>query len=196
MSGPANQNSDHEQQKVNGPGKKKETNNEVARAKGGRVVASNINHRPSEAQKAAGNYAKDHVNIHGLNITIENAKGSIRRGQDADGTEWKATLPAHYGYIKRTTGADKDHLDVYIGPHIKSKQVYVINQIDLNTKQFDETKTILGCGSLQQALSTYVKAFSDGKGLHRIGSVVATDITKFKHWLNTSNTKKPFTSKT
>src|SRR5262249_16926301 len=38
-------------------------------AAGGRVLASAINRNPTEAQKEAGNYAKDHVNLHGLDIT-------------------------------------------------------------------------------------------------------------------------------
>ena len=103
-------------------------------------------------------------------------------------------MSAHYGYIrgKDHIGADGDHIDVYLGPHIKSEKVYVINQVDYDTKHFDEIKTMIGFGSLQQALSTYEKAFSDGKGLLRIGSIVATTMPKFKEWLQNGNTKKPY----
>lgn len=37
-----------------------------------------INLAPTDAQKEAGNYKKGHVWIQGLDITIENPKGSVR----------------------------------------------------------------------------------------------------------------------
>ena len=161
------------------------------RAAGGRVLASNIA-SPSPAQAKAGNYSKDHIHINGLPITVENAKGSMRHGVGPNGKKWSAKLYAHYGYLKRSEGADGDHVDVYVGPHIKSDKAFIINQIDHNTKEFDEHKCMLFFGSLQQALNTYEKGFSDGKGLQRVGSIVATDIPTFKHWLKEGNTKRPF----
>ena len=44
------------------------------------------NTEPSEAQKEAGNYKKGHMRIDGYDVTIENPKGSVRRGTDAGGT--------------------------------------------------------------------------------------------------------------
>lgn len=73
----------------------------VKRASGGRVSVNNIESNPTEAQKRAGNYAKDHINIHGLDITIENAKGSTRSGYDKDGKKWNVVMPCAYGYIRR-----------------------------------------------------------------------------------------------
>jgi Inorganic Pyrophosphatase len=90
-------------------------------------------------------------------------------------------------------GADGDHLDVYLGPHLASKKVFIVNQVNADTKEWDEHKIMLGFGSLHQALSTYKKAFSDGKGADRIGSIVQTDITHLKEWMLEGNTKKPFT---
>ena len=66
---------------------------------------------PTEAQKAAGNYRKHHVRIHGLDIALENVKGGKRSGVGHNGRRWTVTMPAHYGYIKRTEGADGDHVD-------------------------------------------------------------------------------------
>ena len=40
-----------------------------------------VNTNPSEAQKKSGNYAMGHINILGFQITIENPKGSYRRGR-------------------------------------------------------------------------------------------------------------------
>lgn len=162
------------------------------RAAGGRVLASNINHTPSEAQKASGSYAKDHVAIQGLNLTIENAKGKERSGIGKDGRRWAVKMPSHYGYIKGSVGADSDHLDVYLGPHIRSDKVFVINQIDADTKKFDETKTCIGFRDLKHAVETYASGFSDGKGLERIGSIVPCTIKQFKEWVKSDNHHKPF----
>lgn len=190
-------NADRNKKKIVGPAHEKKAGGKVDqhavnRAAGGRVVASNINTNPSPAQIAAGNYAKDHISLFGLNITIENAKGSIRRGVDSNGKSWSCKLPAAYGYIKGSEGADGDHLDVYVGPYTKSDKVFVINQIDKDTSKFDETKTMLCFGSIEQALSCYTKAFSDGKALERIGSIVPTDIKTFKEWVAGSDHHKAF----
>ena len=148
-----------------------------------------LNHAPSEAQKAAGNYKKHHVRMHGLDIALENVKGGKRSGVGRDGRRWTVTMPAHYGYIKRTEGADGDHVDVYIGPDHASKNVYVIDQKDAETGKFDEHKVMLGFGSEAQARATYLKGFSDGKGAQRIQSIKPMTIDRFKEWLKGDTTK-------
>lgn len=162
------------------------------RALGGRVEPRNINHNPSEAQKEAGNYAKDKLHFQGLAITIENAKGSTRRGVGKDGKPWACVVPYNYGYIRGSEGADQDHLDVALGPHLKSQKVFIVDQVDGDTKKFDEHKIFLGWGSKLQALTAYKKAFSDGKGAQRIGSVHEMTMPEFKAWLKNGDTKKPF----
>ena len=161
-------------------------------ANGGRVEPNNINHAPTEAQKHAGNYAKDHVKIHGLDITIENAKGKPRRGVGSDGKPWSAILGAHYGYFKKTEAKDGDHVDCYLGPHIKSPHVFVIDQVDHKTDKYDEAKCCLGFANERQALRAYEAGFSDGKGKDRIGKVTAMTVQQFKDWLKHGNTKAPF----
>jgi hypothetical protein len=148
---------------------------------------------PTDAQKEAGNYKKGHLTINGLDISLENPKGSERSGKDADGKEWKVTLPAHYGYIKGTKGKDKDHIDVYIGPDTESEKVFVVNQ---NKKEggFDEHKVMLCFADEDSAVSTYDKAYSDGLGKQLRGSVIATDLEQFKTWLKDGNNQVPFES--
>jgi Inorganic Pyrophosphatase len=164
---------------------------EIYRAAGGRVNPDNIDHSPTEAQKEAGNYAKDHVCIHGLDIAIENAKGKKREGVGRGGKKWSVTMPAHYGYIKRTLGKDGDHVDVYLGPHIKSPRVYVVDQVDAETGKFDEHKAFLGFGSIAQVRSTYRKAFSDGRAHQRLRHVAEMSVDEFKGWLKDGDTTKP-----
>ena len=72
------------------------------------AAAMLVNIDPTPAQQIAGNYTKGHVDFHGLPLTYENPKGSVRRGVDASGKEWESKMMHHYGYIKRTEGADGD----------------------------------------------------------------------------------------
>lgn len=155
------------------------------RASGGRVdaAARQAHPEPTPAQAKAGNYRKGHVAFQGLPITIENARGSMRRGIGKGGKPWSVRMPAHYGYIKRTEGADGDHIDVYLGHHPLSPHVFVVNQHDADTKAFDEHKVMLGYASKAQALRDYERAFSDGRGLERAHSVIEMPIGDFKERL-------------
>jgi hypothetical protein len=152
-------------------------------ASGGAVI--------SEAQKHAGNYKKEHINFQGLNISIENAKGSTRSGKDKNGKSWSVRMPADYGYIKGTSGADGDHVDTYVGPNGDSDSVFVVDQKDLANGRFDEHKVMLGFKSLHDATEAYKAGFSDDKGAERMGHVARLTIHEFKNWLKNHNTTKP-----
>lgn len=147
------------------------------------AAAAEAHPSPSAAQTSAGNYRHGHVVVHGLGISIENAKGSKRKGFGRDGKSWSVVMPAHYGYVKRTEGADGDHVDVYVGPNPESTTVWVVDQIDRETGDFDEHKVMLGYDSWAAASKDYVGAFSDGKGAERIGHVSSMTISDFKSWL-------------
>lgn len=155
------------------------------------VARSVVDHSPTDAQKLAGNYRKEHLSFQGLPISIENKKGSVRRGVDGSGKRWACVLPADYGYIKRTEGADGDQVDVYLGPDPKSSLVVIVNQIDRNTGRFDEHKVILGTNSEREALDIYLGAFSDGNGRERLGSAQVLSMDAFKDWLKRGDTLKP-----
>ena len=165
-----------------------DTLNNIAKghARGGR-----INTTPSEAQKRAGNYKKGHTTFQGLDITIENPRGSKREGMDRDGKKWSVRMPDHYGYLKRTTGADNEHIDCYLGSADKSKRVYIIDQKHLHNGRFDEHKVFLGYPTKTDAVKSYKLAFSDGKGAQRISKVTRMSIPEFKEWIKSNNTKKP-----
>jgi phage-related protein (TIGR01555 family) len=146
---------------------------------------------PSQKQIESGNYKKHHLKLYGFDISIENPKGSRRSGVDPDGEAWSVKMPAHYGYIKQSEGADGDHLDVYIGPNENSQKVFVIDQTDLSGN-FDEHKCFLGCNNKEQAEKLYLKGFSDGKGSLRLGRMIETDIDGFKEWLSNGDQTKRF----
>jgi Inorganic Pyrophosphatase len=153
---------------------------------GGAVAA-----QPTDAQKKAGNYQKRHVSFQGLPVTIETAKGQHRSGTDDQGRKWSVKLPYDYGYIKRTEGADGDHVDVCIGPDHQSDHVFIIDQHDHRTGKFDEHKVMLGYRTRDEACRAYCAGFSDGKGPERQKAVVRMSMKEFKQWLKTCDTKKP-----
>jgi len=151
---------------------------------------------PTQAQKEAGNYAKGHVRVQSLDVAIENPKGSTREGQDKGGKKWSVQMPAHYGYIKRTEGADGDHVDAYLGPHAEdpTKRVYVIDQGRPNVRQFDEHKVMLGFASREEAIDTYARGFTDNfrsKMKANIVGVTELSIDEFKEWVKNGDTTKP-----
>lgn len=145
----------------------------------------------SPEQAEAGNYKKGHILIGGLDVTIENAKGSERSGVDKGGKKWSVTMPAHYGYVKGTVGKDGDHVDVYIGDNLDSDTVWVVDQLDAETGDFDEHKCLLGFEDEEAARSTYLDGFSDGKGKDRLGGVAEMTFEEFKLWLGSNETKEP-----
>jgi len=151
---------------------------------------------PTEAQIQAGNYKKDHLTLQGLKLAIENLKGSVRKGVDKGGSRWSVKMPADYGYVKSHEGKDGDDVDVYVGPNRDGYMVYVINQKDLGTGRFDEHKCMLGFKTKKQAISTYLKGFSDGSGIRRIQGIKSMTMPQFKAWLSVpANLKKQASAK-
>ncbi|MFW2076590.1 PLxRFG domain-containing protein [Acinetobacter sp. ULE_I010] len=147
---------------------------------------------PTQAQIEAGNYKKGHIKVHGLDIAVENPRGSERRGTDPDGNEWSHTMSDHYGYIKRTTGADQENIDTYVGKNHDSDKVFVVDQIDQGTNGFDEHKVMLGFDSQEEAVAAYQSNFDNG---WKVGAVNEMTRDQFKEWLKNSDTTKPAATK-
>lgn len=95
-----------------------------------------------------------HTTIQGVPIAIENKKGSVRRGTDADGHEWQTKMKHAYGFIKRTEGADGEEVDVFIGPDRDAPNAYIISQNNPDGT-YDETKVMLGFRSKTAAKQGY-----------------------------------------
>ncbi len=154
------------------------------------AATSPLNDRPepTEAQKEAGNYAKGHVRVAGMDIAIENPRGSERKGKRPDGSEWSHEMSDHYGYIKRTTGADGEHVDTYIGSNPESSKVYVVDQLHQDSGKFDEHKVMLGFDSHDDAVKAYSSNFDKG---WKVGQVTEMSTDDFKQWLADGDTTKP-----
>jgi phage-related protein (TIGR01555 family) len=157
--------------------------------------------KPTEKQIKSGNYKKHHIKVQGLDISIENPKGSQRTGLDESNSNektkvvWEVTMPSHYGYIRKTEGSDGDHVDVYVGPEEKSELVFIVDQQNPDSKEFDEHKCIMGCLSMMQAKELYIASFSDGKGKDRIKAITPVYMDDFKKWLETGDTTKSYSNK-
>lgn len=142
---------------------------------------------PTPAQKEAGNYRKAHLDVQGLKIAIENPKGSVRSGTDAGGKDWSIEMKDHYGYIKRTTGADGDQVDVFIGDEPDSDRVFIVDQYKADGS-FDEHKVVLGARTLDQAKATYSRNYAEG---WPVGPVKELTMPEFKSWLGQGDTTVP-----
>lgn len=149
---------------------------------------------PSDAQKESGNYKKGHIKFGGYDYTIENPKGSIRSGKDANGKEWKVTMHDTYGYIRGKFGKDGDHLDMFINDKADldnwNGDVFVVDQVNPDGS-FDEHKVMYGYDSMSDAEKSYLANYS--KGWQGLGNITGASKAEFDKWLDTSNRKlKPF----
>ena len=146
---------------------------------------------PTEAQKEAGNYKKGHVRIDGYDVTIEQPKGSIRRGKDKNGKAWESKMHYTYGYIRGTEGVDGDHIDVFLSDDPSTGNVFVVDQVDPETGAFDEHKVMYGFNNEEEAKEAYLSNYERGwKGL---GNITEVSKDEFKKWIQSSKRKtKPF----
>lgn len=80
----------------------------------------------------------------GITIRVETAKGETRTGVDPDGHPWSVRMPAHYGEVPGTVGADGDPVDVFVGDDPFAPIVFVAQFRHAGTRRFDETKALLG----------------------------------------------------
>ena len=150
---------------------------------------------PSEAQKKAGNYKKGHLSFGGYDFTVETPKGTTRSGKDEQGKPWSVTMHDTYGYILGKIGVDGDHIDMFINDAADldsfDGNVYVVDQVNPETSEFDEHKVMYGYPSEEAATEAYLANYS--KGWKGLGKVTAVPKATFDKWLEASDRKtKPF----
>lgn len=150
---------------------------------------------PTDGQKEAGNYKKGHVQVGTFDITIENPKGSVRRGKDANGKEWESKMNNTYGYFRGTEGVDGDHIDVFLSNDIDGwdgRKVFVVDQYNPDGS-FDEHKVMLGFNDADDAKSDYLANYEKGWENGRRIDVSAVNLEDFEKWIASSKRKtKPF----
>jgi hypothetical protein len=147
--------------------------------------------RKSKDQARRDKISEQASKLTGLPITIEYASGDTRTGRGEDGQPWSVQMPAHYGRIRRTEGADGEAVDVTVGSRLPNNDtVFIIDQKDAKTGKFDEHKVFLGFKHAQAVTETYAAQFSDGRGPDRFGGIRAMTLDEFKAWLK-KDTPKP-----
>lgn len=149
----------------------------------------------TEAQKKAGNYKKGHLSFGGYDYTVETPKGVTRSGKDEQGKPWSVTMHDTYGYILGKIGVDGDHIDMFINDAADldtfDDNVYVVDQVNPETGEFDEHKVMYGYPSEEAATEAYLANYS--KGWKGLGKVTSVPKATFDKWLESSDRKtKPF----
>lgn len=145
---------------------------------------------PTDGQKEAGNYKKGHVKVAGFNISIEQPRGSVRSGTDANGKKWSVTMNNTYGYMTDNVGADGDHLDVFLSNDIDSwnqQNVYVVDQFN-DDGTFDEHKVLLGFNGKDDATEAYYSNY-DESWRNRKLAIYEVPMNVFNKWIDSSNRK-------
>lgn len=150
---------------------------------------------PTEAQKKAGNYKKGHLSFGGYDYTVETPKGVTRSGKDEQGKPWSVTMHDTYGYILGRIGVDGVHIDMFINDAADldtfDGNVYVVDQVNPETGEFDEHKVMYGYPSEEAATEAYLANYS--KGWKGLGKVTSVPKATFDKWLESSDRKtKPF----
>ena len=158
------------------------------------AATSPLNERPEpgEQEKEDGSYEKGRMNLNGLPVAVESPKGSMRTGTDESGREWSVELQHHYGDIENTTGADGDPLDIFLGPDPTNKKlpVFVVNQVNPETQEFDETKTLSGFATKEEAEAAYLSNYE--KNWKGLGNIVQATQKDFQSWIANGDTTKEF----
>lgn len=119
----------------------------------------------------------------GIPISVENRKGSIRRGTSPEWGPWKTKMKHPYGYVRGTKhlGMDGAELDVFVGPNKFAKTAYVIMiKKAPDFKKNDEQKVMLGFNSAQEAKEALLKHFDDPKFF---GSMKSIPMHQFRKWV-------------
>jgi hypothetical protein len=151
--------------------------------------------RVSHLQQHVGNYKKGHIWIQGLNISIENEKGSYRGEKDQNKKKWQVKMPAPYGYIRGYIGADGMQIDCYLGKKPNSTTVFVIDQdkvsVSGENQGFDEHKVMIGYKKVNKAVKDWLKSHFEDFSHDKLRAVVEIEMKDFKDWLKNGDLHEP-----
>lgn len=172
----------------------KGTNNSRKSSELGEKIAkaeAEVDVNPTDKQKEAGNYKKGHVQVGVFDITIEQPKGSVRSGVDANGNKWETTMQNTYGYIRGTEGVDGDHIDVFLSDDIdgwNGRRVFVVDQYN-EDGSFDEHKVMLGFNSQEDAEAAYFANYDKDWAKKHKTVVTPVNLEDFEKWVDSSHRK-------
>ena len=125
----------------------------------------------------------------GFPVSIENLKGSTRRGTDRHGNPWSNKMTHDYGYFRSTMGVDGDEVDVFIGPNKSAKKVYVVRAQAPDSKNrwsYDEDKVMLGFSSKDEARKAFLNNYDKKEFL---GPIDTYEVEEFREKLYSPKNK-------
>ena len=103
--------------------------------------------------------------MHGLPITIEHPRGSIRKLHDDSGkVVYKKHMHYSYGFFNGTKGRDGDEVDCMLGPIKYAKEVYVVHMRDMGpvpSEREDEDKCMIGFQSADAAKAAFLMHYPE-----------------------------------
>lgn len=172
----------------------KGTNNSRKSSELGEKIAkaeAEVDVNPTDKQKEAGNYKKGHVQVGLFDITIEQPKGSVRSGVDANGNKWETTMQNTYGYIRGTEGVDGDHIDVFLSDDIdgwNGRRMFVVDQYN-EDGSFDEHKVMLGFNETDDAEAAYFANYDNDWAKKHKTVVTGVNLEDFEKWIDSSHRK-------
>jgi hypothetical protein len=144
---------------------------------------------PTAAQLQEGNYYKPPIRLRpGLTVRVENAAGTVREIVDRFGTAIDITMQDTYGYIEGTEAADGDPLDAFIGDQPESERVFIVDQIDQETGEFDEHKVMLAYPNAIAAKRAYKRNYESG---WKVGPMTEMSMEEFQQWSQTGDLSQP-----
>jgi hypothetical protein len=149
---------------------------------------------PTKAQILGGNAKLGHMIVGGLGVTIENPAGSVRRDLKHEPPQWQTPMEHgyHYGYFKRTEGADGDQVDGFFKeglPENYDDTVWIVDQVDPKTGKFDEHKVVVGAKTYAEARAAYLAHYE--KGWKGAGAITPMAWDQFTNWLRDGKRAEP-----
>jgi hypothetical protein len=122
---------------------------------------------------------KREISFQGMQIVIENEKGSIREWKH-NGENGLTKMFYPYGFIKRTIGDDGEEVDCFIGDDKFAPFAYIIRPSDSKDYSAKEDKAMLGFSSQDAARDAFLAHYNNQEFL---GDIVELPIHLFKESL-------------
>jgi hypothetical protein len=114
-------------------------------------------------------------------VRIENPVGSIRHWRDSQGREGLTRMQCAYGFAERTTGADGDGVDVFLGPNPEAPRAWIVHQQNPATGVYDEDKVMVGFADQRSAINAYEMHYDTPADF--FGAVSEVTIDQLQRWL-------------
>ena len=124
----------------------------------------------------------------GMQICVENPRGSTRTWTQQDGKTGATKMKHDYGFIEGSLGEDGEGVDVYIGKNESAPWAYVVHTMrPPEFDQRDEDKVMLGFDSPTKAVEAYLAHYDDQRFL---GGMSMMTVAELKARLETRRSKR------